>query len=44
MGFVTEAAEGVCCEVAGEVPAEERESRLSEARGTFLKQGEDVLY
>lgn len=40
---MTEAGEGVCCEVTGEVPVEERERRLSEARGTFLKQGEDFL-
>lgn len=31
-----EVGEGVCCEVTGEVPEEERERRLSEARGTFL--------
>lgn len=40
---MTKAGEGVCCEVTGEVPVEERERRLSEARGTFLKQGEDPL-
>lgn len=41
-GEVTEVGEGVCCEVTGEVPEEERERTLSAARGTFLKQEEDL--
>lgn len=40
---MTETGEGACCEVTGEIPVEERERRLSEARGTFLKQGEEFL-
>lgn len=42
-GDVTEMGEGVCCEVTGEVPEEESERGLSEARGTFLKQEENPL-
>ncbi len=40
---MTEVGETVCCEVTVEVPEEERERRLSEARGTFLKQKEDLF-
>lgn len=39
---MTEVGEGVCREVTGEVPVEESERRLSEARGTFLRGGEEV--
>lgn len=42
-GVVTEAREGGGCEVMGEVPEEERERRFSEAKGTFLKQGDEKL-
>ncbi|TNN40334.1 hypothetical protein EYF80_049496 [Liparis tanakae] len=38
-----EEGEGVCCEVTGEVPEEERERRLSAAKGTFLKREESIL-
>lgn len=37
---MTEAREGGGCEVTGEVPEEEKERRFSEAKGTFLKQGD----
>lgn len=40
-GDVTEVGEGVCREVTGEVPEEESERGLSEARGTFLKTGRE---
>lgn len=40
---MTEAREGGGCEVMGEVPEEERERRLSGAKGTFLKQGDEKL-
>lgn len=39
---MTEAREGGGCEVMGEV-LEEEERRLSGAKGTFLKQGDEKL-
>lgn len=39
-GETVEVGDGVCCEVTGEVPEEERERRLSAARGTFLEHSE----
>lgn len=37
---MVEVGDGVRCEVTGEVPEEERERRLSAARGTFLEHSE----
>lgn len=42
-GVVTEAREGGGWEVMGAVPEEERERRFSDAKGTFLKEGDEKL-